>query len=87
MKGHFAPGDVVTLRSLADAFGTSPMPVRAALSRLVAEQAFVVRPNRSMIVPLLSAERLDEIRRTIWAIWCCNRRTADRSTSSTASNG
>ena len=62
MKGHFAPGDVVTLRSLADAFGTSPMPVRAALSRLVAEQAFVVRPNRSMIVPLLSAERLDEIR-------------------------
>ena len=64
MQGHFAPGDVVTLRALADAFGVSPMPVRGALRRLVAEQAFVVRPNRSMIVPLLSAERLEEIRRT-----------------------
>lgn len=62
-KGHFAPGDVVTLQGLADAFGTSLMPVRASLRRLVAEQAFVVRPNRSMIVPLLTAERLDEIRR------------------------
>lgn len=61
-KGQFAPGDPVTLRSLAKAFGTSAMPVREALRQLVAEQALVVRPNRSIIVPLLSAERLDEIR-------------------------
>ncbi len=61
-KGHFGPGDTVTLRALAKAFGTSAMPVREALRQLVAEQALVVRPNRSIIVPLLSAERLDEIR-------------------------
>ena len=38
MKGRFAPGDVVTLRSLADAFGTSAMPVREAVRQLVAER-------------------------------------------------
>lgn len=63
MKGRFAPGDTVTLRSLAQAFGTSAMPVREALRQLVAEQALVVKPNRTVIVPLLSAERLDELRR------------------------
>ena len=62
MKGHFGPGDPVTLRTLAKAFGTSAMPVREALRQLVAEQALVVKPNRTIIVPLLTAERLDEVR-------------------------
>jgi len=62
MKGHFGPGDPVTLRALAKAFGTSAMPVREALRQLVAEQALVVMPNRTIMVPLLSAERLDEVR-------------------------
>jgi DNA-binding GntR family transcriptional regulator len=63
MKGRFSPGDQVTLRALAKAFGTSAMPVREAVRHLVAEQALVVNPNRSVIVPLLTAERLDELRR------------------------
>lgn len=63
MKGRFTPGDPITLRALAKAFGTSAMPVREAVRQLVAEQALVVNPNRSVIVPLLSAERLDELRR------------------------
>jgi DNA-binding GntR family transcriptional regulator len=63
MRGRFVPGDSVTLRALAEAFGTSPMPVREALRQLVAEQALVVQPNRTVIVPLLSKDRLDELRR------------------------
>lgn len=63
MQGRFSPGDPVTLRALANALGTSSMPVREALRQLVAEQALVIKPNRSVIVPLLSAERLDEVRR------------------------
>jgi len=38
------------------------MPVREAIRQLVAEQALVVNANRRVIVPLLSAERLDELR-------------------------
>lgn len=63
MQGRFSPGDPLTLRALATAFGTSPMPVREAVRQLVAEQALVVNPNRSVMIPLLSAERLNELRR------------------------
>ncbi|MDE2790395.1 MAG: GntR family transcriptional regulator [Paracoccaceae bacterium] len=62
MTGQLSPGDPVKLQTLAEAFGTSAMPVREALKQLVAEQALVARPNRSAIVPLLTAERLDEVR-------------------------
>lgn len=62
-QGRFAPGDSMTLRALADALGTSPMPVREALRQLLAEQALVVLPSRSVIVPVMTAERLDEFRR------------------------
>jgi len=62
MRGRFVPGATVTLRALADAFGTSPMPIRAAIRQLVAEQALVARPNRTVIVPLITPERFDEIR-------------------------
>jgi DNA-binding GntR family transcriptional regulator len=62
MRGRFVPGAAVTLRALADALGTSPMPIRAAIRQLVAEQALVARPNRTVIVPLITAERFDEIR-------------------------
>ena len=63
MTGAFAPGQNVTIRSLAKAFGTSAMPVREALRRLVAEQALQILPNRSVIVPLMSRAKLDELRR------------------------
>ena len=62
MRGRFVPGAAVTLRGLAEALGTSAMPIRAALHQLVAEQALVVRPNRTVIVPWLTAERFNEIR-------------------------
>lgn len=61
MEGHFKPGQTFTLRGLAEVFGTSPMPVRDALKRLVAERALTLLPNRSVILPLMSRARFQEI--------------------------
>src|SRR5690606_32114020 len=48
-------------RDLAVAWGTSPMPVRAALQRLVAEGALEGEPQRSVRVPLMTRERFQQI--------------------------
>lgn len=62
MAGKFAPGQSVTVRALAEALGTSTMPVREALRRLAAEKAFEIKRNRSIVVPVMTAEKLVEIR-------------------------
>lgn len=64
MFGRFEPGQRLKLRTLAEAFGTSYLPVRDALGRLVAEGALDVLPNRSIVVPKLTRARVDDI----WAI-------------------
>ncbi|WP_163521163.1 GntR family transcriptional regulator, partial [Klebsiella michiganensis] len=46
---------------LADALGVSPMPVRDAVRRLIAERALEALPNRTIAVPNLDAERIGEI--------------------------
>jgi DNA-binding GntR family transcriptional regulator len=61
MDGHFVPGQTFTIRALARVFGTSPMPVRDALKRLVAERALDLRRNRSVVLPLMSRGRFQEI--------------------------
>jgi DNA-binding GntR family transcriptional regulator len=61
MAGRFPPGSTVTLRSLAQMMGTSEMPVRDAVRRLVVERALVALPNRSVIVPVLSEAAFREI--------------------------
>jgi DNA-binding GntR family transcriptional regulator len=61
MDGHFKPGQTFTLRALAEVFGTSLMPVRDALKRLVAERALELRPNRSVVLPIMSRARFQEI--------------------------
>lgn len=61
MKGVYRPGQKVTIRALAAAFGTSIMPVREALRRLAAEGALDILPNRTVRVPVLTKERLLEI--------------------------
>lgn len=66
--GMFVPGEPVTLRQLAESFGTSIMPVREAVSRLIAERALVMLPNRRVIVPEMTRKRfldLTELRRLI----------------------
>ncbi len=61
MAGMFKPGEAVTLRTLARRFGTSAMPVREAVSRLIAERALVLLPNRSVIVPRMSRARFSQL--------------------------
>ena len=48
MGGAITPGEPMTIRALAKALGTSVMPVREALRRLVAERALELLPNRSV---------------------------------------
>ena len=61
MGGVYLPGDVLTLRGLAAAFGTSLMPVRSAVSRLSVEHALDVLPNRSISIPRLTRAQFDEV--------------------------
>lgn len=46
LRGLFQPGDTIAIRKVADALGTSPMPVREALKRLMAEKALVQTSDR-----------------------------------------
>lgn len=61
MVGAYMPGQVMSLRKLAAHLGTSPMPVREALSQLVAANALEALPNRSVRVPQLTLSRLREL--------------------------
>lgn len=59
--GMFAPGQSLTIRGLAETLGTSPMPVRESLQRLVAEHALVQMPNRTFRVTPFSPEMFREL--------------------------
>lgn len=67
-QGNFLPGEALKIRDLAQEFGTSTQPVRAAIKQLVAEQALQALPNRSARVPLLSAEKLEDLTRVRLAV-------------------
>lgn len=60
-SGAFAPGQRFSLRSVAVALGTSTMPVREAVSRLVEIGALELLENRRLRVPLLDAERYRDL--------------------------
>jgi DNA-binding GntR family transcriptional regulator len=61
IDGQFEPGSIMTIRALAAQLGTSVMPVREALQKLVVEQALQLLPSRSLCVPVLSFERFADI--------------------------
>jgi DNA-binding GntR family transcriptional regulator len=62
-QGRLRSGQSMTVRALATAVGTSEMPVREALRRLIAEGALVQAPNRSFQVIPMTQERLAELTR------------------------
>lgn len=64
MSGRFAPGQRVPLRSIAAALGTSTMPAREAVNRLVTLGALILLPNRRVSVPALSAQRYRDLATT-----------------------
>lgn len=61
IKGQIAPGTKLEVNELANNFGTSPMPIREALSRLVESGVLVTEPNKSVSVPSLQPEELAEL--------------------------
>ena len=61
MRGGFEPGQKVSSRKLAAMLGTSDMPARAALGRLLAEGALVQNPNGTFSVPLISLRKFQEV--------------------------
>jgi DNA-binding GntR family transcriptional regulator len=62
MDGRLRPGQRISLRSLAAAMNTSPMPVREALRRLEAGHVLELRAGGVLAVPHPSREELLEIR-------------------------
>ncbi|MGL4240221.1 MAG: GntR family transcriptional regulator [Beijerinckiaceae bacterium] len=61
ISGRLAPGDKLSLRQVADVLGVSMMPVREATSRLVADQAIEVTPNRAFRVPIMGRRQFAEL--------------------------
>ncbi|MBO1075029.1 GntR family transcriptional regulator [Roseomonas marmotae] len=67
-SGRLAPGERLSLRDSAAALGVSVMPVREAVSRLVADGALEVAPNRAVRVPVMTTEGFRELADTRMAI-------------------
>lgn len=63
LEGELAPGESITVASIAKALDISPMPVREAISRLTALGALTVVSGRSIGVPKLGPEELADLRR------------------------
>ncbi len=64
LTGRIEPGRGVSLRTLAAELGVSPMPVRDAVRRLVAEHALVInQSNKRLSAPSLTPSRLEQLAR------------------------
>jgi DNA-binding GntR family transcriptional regulator len=61
IHGAFVTGETLRIQDLAEKLQTSTMPVREALGRLVSEQALEALPNRSVRVPVITRQRLDDL--------------------------
>lgn len=59
--GELAPGERLSLRSVAETLGVSVMPVREAITRLVADDALEVLPSRAVQVPEMTLETFGEL--------------------------
>jgi DNA-binding GntR family transcriptional regulator len=68
ISGRLAPGEKLSLRTAAEVLGVSIMPVREAVSRLVADKALEVTPNRAVRVPLMSAAQFCDLTKVRIAI-------------------
>jgi DNA-binding GntR family transcriptional regulator len=64
MHGEYRAGQILGIQYLADALGTSTMPVREALRRLVALQGLEPMRNGMTRVPLITRERIADMRRS-----------------------
>lgn len=61
MMGEFAPGQKLRLDELSKAFGTSHMPVREALNRLIVARCLESEPRKSPAIPMASVKRVQDL--------------------------
>ena len=61
-EGEFTPGEPVRVARISEAFGVSAMPVREALTRLMAVGVLSNVSGRSVGVPVLTREELTDLR-------------------------
>lgn len=61
MAGAFRPGDTLSIRQLAGVLGISATPARDAISRVLWERGLDNGPHRTIVVPVLTTERLKDI--------------------------
>ena len=61
IRGRFGPGDLISTGKIAEGMGISPMPVRAALTRLETEGLVVIVPQRGVKVSGVSIVELREL--------------------------
>lgn len=59
--GNFEPGAKISIRRIAEEHGVSVIPARDALRALVAEGVLQFRDSRTIIVPMLDPQRLDDV--------------------------
>tara|TARA_R110000787_G_scaffold281066_1_gene392160 strand:- start:9616 stop:10350 length:735 start_codon:yes stop_codon:yes gene_type:complete len=63
LRGEFLPGEQVSIRALANMLGTSAMPVREAIARLIAERAIEQSGPRTLrVAPYVASEHEAYIR-------------------------
>lgn len=63
IHGMLDAGASLRIQDLAETLQTSTMPVREALGRLVSEQALESLPNRTVRVPVITRQTLDDLAR------------------------
>jgi DNA-binding GntR family transcriptional regulator len=61
LVGAFRPGSAITLRGIAETLGVSPMPIREAVRRLIAERALEMQGNRRVLVPPMTPLKFQQI--------------------------
>lgn len=61
INGGMGPGERVTVRGVASALGISITPAREAITKLIAEGALAAVGPKTIVVPTLTADVLDEV--------------------------
>jgi DNA-binding GntR family transcriptional regulator len=61
IDGDFGPGDRLSIRGVGAALSLSPMPVRAALRRLINERALDATPSGTAIVPRMTRREFTDL--------------------------
>lgn len=61
LSGVLSAGDHLNIRPMAEAFGTSTMPVRDAMTRLAGDSVLAALANRAFVVPRPDQSQLREL--------------------------